>query len=189
MANSEKKKTKILGPHEWIAFGIFAIIAGGFLFVQIATMINPNFFVRDKDNTTKIIDSIRNNNPPKTKLPSTLLLNNYELQQNSYYSDEHPTSLEEPDRFNRVVTGTLINKGDTIPAWALHLQFDIYDLDGKKVDGAYCIVWNDTDIKTGSTWNFKAIDNLDDCFPSISHKVKIDVSKYVVVYRDYDIGE
>lgn len=187
MVELKKRKNRVLGLQEWIVFGVFVFVIGGSLFVQIATMINPDFFVRDKDNTAKIIESIRKNNPPKTKLPNSLSLDSYELQQNSYYSSEYPTSLEEPDRFSRVVTGKLTNNGDTIPAWALHLQFDIYDLDGKKNDGAYCIVWNDAEIKSGSTWVFKAFDNLDDCFPSISHSTKIDISKFVVVYRDYDI--
>lgn len=181
-----KTKIKVLGPKEWIVLGVFALLVGGFFFVQIATMINPNFFVKDKADSSTI-ESIRNKISPKTKLPSTLSLNSYELQQTSYYSNEHPNSLEEPDRFNRVVTGELANKGDSIPAYSLHLSFDIYNLDGEKVEGAYCIVWNDKEIKSGSTWKFDANDNLDDCFPEISHGTKIDTTKYVVVYRDYSI--
>lgn len=85
------------------------------------------------------------------------------------------------------MTGELANKGDSIPAYSLHLSFDIYNLDGEKVEGAYYIVWNDEEIKSGSTWKFDANDNLDDCFPEISHGTKIDTTKYVVVYRDYSI--
>lgn len=181
------KKANTLSPKEWITLGIFVFAIGGFLFVEIATTINPNFFVHDKhDNAAEIADSVRKNNPPETELPNTLLLDSYELQQSSYYSSEHP-SLEEPDHFERIVVGKLTNRGDVIPAWSLHLRFDIYDLDGEKVNGAHCIVWNDADIEPGSTWNFKAFDNIDDCFPGISHSIKIDISKYVVVYKGYDI--
>lgn len=182
--NQNKKKS--LGPTEWIVSSIVVLLVGGFLFVEIATMINPNFFAKTEDNSSKV-ESIRNKISPKTKLPETLLLNNYTLKQTSYYSNEHPTSLEEPDRFNRIITGELQNKGDSIPAWSLHLSFDVYDLDEKKADGAYCIVQNGEEIAAGKTWKFDAIDNLDDCFPEVSHGTKIDINKYVVVYRDYDL--
>lgn len=185
MAKNQKTK-KPLGPTEWIVLAITVLLVGGFLFVEIATMINPNFFAK-KDDDSAVIESVRNNVPPKTKLPNTLSLNNYSLKQNSYYSNDHPTSLEEPDRFSRVVTGELTNRGDPIPAWSLHLSFDIYNLDGEKVEGAYCVVQNDKEIKSDSTWKFDASDNLDDCFPEISHGTRLDIAKYVVVYRDYSI--
>lgn len=168
-------------------FSLFLVILfGAFIIVAIITTIKPDFFVKKEgDNSTKI-ESVRAKIKPKKELPSYLSLVSYELQQKSYYSSS-PASFDEPDRFERTVKGKLINKGKTIPAGALHLLFDIYDLNGKKVEGAYCIVDNlFTDIRANIVWEFDAFDNNKDCFPE-AERVNLNLEKYVIVYRDYTI--
>lgn len=99
-------------------------------------------------------------------------------------------------RYSHVAEGLLYNNGDTIKAWSLHITFDIYEKDGDKVDGAYCVVWNDDDILPESTWDFGALDNLDDCFAGIDSKgyfgtefvdeKQIRLSDFDIRYKSYD---
>ena len=160
------------------------------IFVTIATQINPHFFSGDREKSEQVTK--------KATLSDSLELTSYKLTQHSYcnseYNDCDLTGYDK--RYSRTVEGSLLNKGDTIKAWTLHIFFDIYEKDGDIVDGAYCIVWNDEDIPSGSTWDFEAFDNIDDCFAGIDSdeyfgtkfpgEKQIDLNDFDIRYRSYD---
>lgn len=183
----------ITDPSDVISIVVGAIsltFLGLFIFVNIATTINPNAFVKndgEPEPTTK-----------NAALSDNLKLTSFKLAQHSYcYDDSNDCEMSGyGKRYSHVAEGLLYNNGDTIKAWSLHITFDIYEKDGDKVDGAYCVVWNDEDIPPESTWDFGALNNLDDCFAGIDAKgyfgtesvdeKQIRLSDFDIQYKSYD---
>lgn len=182
------------GPLDLIAIIVFlCLIAGA---TELIGGIRRTADIQQKEQEDqRIVEEIRNSHVPRVKLPDSIVLNDYELQQNAL--GERDMLNNEADNYDRVVVGSLTNNGDAIAAYSLHVSFEIYNKKTKKIlDGAHCIVWNDEDINSGDVWEFDASDNMEDCFESyaiindnnyydIHHR--IDLDNFVVVYDQYDI--